>query len=111
MYLIHILRGIQCLLSEWGRWCMDSSNVEIIERLVRLETKIDDFKNDVASVQISSRSNENDIVALKMTVDTLKDKVSVIENKNTWLYRTSIGSIISCGVALLFAIIRLFIGI
>ena len=90
---------------------MDNSNVEIIERLVRLETKIDDFKSDVASCTNISRSNENDIVALKMTVDTLKDKVSTIENKNTWLYRTSIGSIISCGIALLFAVIKLFIGI
>ena len=90
---------------------MDNSNVEIIERLVRLETKIDDFKNDVDSCTNISRSKENDIVALKMTVDTLKDKVSAIENKNTWLYRTSIGSIISCGIALLFAVIKLFIGI
>ena len=89
---------------------MENSNVEIIERLVRLETKIDDFKNDVASCTNISRSNENDLVALKMTVDTLKDKVYAIENKNIWLYRTSIGSIISCGIALLFAVIKLFIG-
>lgn len=90
---------------------MDNSNVEIIERLVRLETKIDDFKSDVGNCNTLSRQNENDIVGLKLKVDQLKDKVTVIENKNTWLYRTSVGSVISCAIALLFAVVRLFVGV
>ena len=90
---------------------MDGSNVEIIERLVRLETKIDDFKSDITNCNALSRKNENEIISLNLKVDTLKDKVSTLENKNTWTFRTCIGSLISCGIALLFAIVRLFIGV
>lgn len=91
----------------------NSSNIstEIIERLVRLETKIDTFKADISKIEGLSDNNKNDIIELKNKAENLSKEVSEMKDKMQWLSRTSIGAIVACVGGLVLAWLRVLIGI
>ena len=88
-----------------------SINTEIIERLVRLETKIDTFKTDITKIEEISGSNKNDIIDLKNKAENLDKEVEEMKDKMQWLSRTSIGAIVACVGGLVLAGLRVLIGI
>ena len=93
---------------------MDSNtsiNTEIIERLVRLETKIDTFKTDITKIEEISGSNKNDIIDLKNKAENLDKEVEEIKEKMQWISRTSIGAIVACIGGLILAGLRVLMGI
>ena len=73
---------------------------DVIERLARIETKLDDYDNyRQKSEEAYSRSKENE------------RRIAEIEDNNKWLKRAIIGAIISSTVALLFIIVQIGVGI
>jgi len=71
--------------------------MDIRERLVRVETKLDsqnDLKlkvetNEIMSVETEARSKSN------------THRINKLEADNTWLWRTIVGTIIAAGIAAL----------
>ena len=73
---------------------------EVLERLTRIETKIDDYESiKRVSQEADVRSKQNE------------RRIQEIEDKNKWLKNTVMGAIIASLVALLFAFLRLGMGV
>lgn len=73
---------------------------EILERLIRIETKLDDYdsiKTKVEETRAKAYSNER--------------RIGELEDKNKWLERTTIGSIITGVIAIIFILIKLGLGV
>jgi predicted nucleic acid-binding Zn-ribbon protein len=69
---------------------------EVLTRLARIETKLDDYdnlKNKVEELRAKTYANER--------------RITDIEDKNRWLERTIIGAIITGGISIIYLIIRL----
>ena len=73
---------------------------EILERLVRIETKIDDFDS------VRTKANE----AYTNGKENEK-RIDEIEDKIKWLSRTIVGAILTCLVSLIFIFIKLGLGL
>lgn len=68
---------------------------EVLDRLARIETKLDDYDGIRAKVEDShtlSKANEKDILELK-------DKIK-------WISRTCIGAILTGAISLIYALIK-----
>lgn len=73
--------------------------VEVLTRLAVIESKIDDYKTiKEKSEQAFVTSSENKI------------EIEKIEDRNKWLWRTTIGSVITGFVGIVILLIRLGIG-
>jgi hypothetical protein len=73
-----------------------SFETEVLTRLAKIETKLDDYSNTRNKVDTAyTQSNEN-----KKDIQELQDKIK-------WISRTSIGAIITGLIGLLFAFIKL----
>lgn len=73
-----------------------SFETEVLTRLAKIETKLDDYSNTRDKVDTAyTQSNEN-----KKDIQELQDKIK-------WISRTSIGAIITGLIGLLFAFIKL----
>lgn len=73
-----------------------SFETEVLTRLAKIETKLDDYSNIRDKVDTAfTQSNEN-----KKDIQELQDKIK-------WISRTSIGAIITGLIGLLFAFIKL----
>ncbi len=73
---------------------------EVIERLARIETKLDDYediKNKADDAYNKSNQNER--------------RIQELEDNNKWLKRTTIGAVITSLVALIFLFIKLGLGV
>lgn len=73
---------------------------EVIERLVKIETKLDDYnsvKTKTEEAHSKAISNER--------------RIQKIEEKLTWIGRATIGAIISGIVALIFLFIQIGLGL
>ena len=73
---------------------------EVLTRLARIETKLDDYdnlKNKVEETKAKTMSNER--------------RINDIEDKLKWLERTIFGTIITGSIGIIFIIIKLGIGI
>lgn len=69
---------------------------EILERLIRIETKLDDYdsiKTKVEETRSKAYSNER--------------RINDMEDKTKWLERTTIGAIITGIIGIVFIIIKL----
>lgn len=69
---------------------------EILERLIRIETKIDDYestKTKVEEARSKAYSNER--------------RINDIEDKLKWISRTTVGAIITGAIAIVYAILKL----
>lgn len=75
------------------------------ERLIRIEENVKDVKNvkgDVEELKIKNASLESKANSAHKRLDSM-------ENNQTWLWRTVIGSIIIGGIGLLFFVVQVFI--
>ena len=73
---------------------------EVIERLARIETKLDDYediKNKADDAYNKSNQNER--------------RIQELEDNSKWLKRTTIGAVITSLVALIFLFIKLGLGV
>lgn len=73
---------------------------EILERLIRIETKLDDydnFKTKVEETRAKAFSNER--------------RINDIEDKQKWIERTTIGAIITGIIAIVFIVLKLGLGL
>jgi len=73
---------------------------EVLTRLTRLETKVDDYnglKTKVEESRAKSFSNER--------------RIADIEDKQKWLERTTIGAIIIGGINIILIFVKLGLGI
>ena len=73
---------------------------EVLTRLARIETKLDDYdnlKNKVEETRAKSFSNER--------------RITEVEDKSKWLERTIIGAIITGTISIVFIFIKLSLGI
>lgn len=73
---------------------------EVLERLTKIETKLDDYANlreKTEEAYTTSKSNEKDI--------------SEINDKIKWLSRTVAGALIGGSIGLIFVILKLGLGI
>lgn len=69
---------------------------EILERLIRIETKIDDYestKTKVEEARAKAYSNER--------------RINDIEDKLKWITRTTTGALITGGLAIIYAILKI----
>ena len=72
---------------------------EVLTRLARIETKLDDYdnlKNKVEETRAKAYSNERRIIEM--------------EDEQKWLKHTIVGAIITNAVAIIFIIIKLGLG-
>lgn len=76
------------------------NNIEVIERLTRIEQKLDDYKEvkDI-SRDADSRSKQNE------------KRIADLEDKNKWLGRTMIGAIIIEIIGLIFLMVKSGLGV
>lgn len=73
---------------------------EVLTRLARIETKLDDYdnlKNKVEETRAKAFSNER--------------RITDVEDKSKWLERTIIGAIITGTISIVFIFIKLSLGI
>lgn len=73
---------------------------EVLTRLARIETKLDDYdnlKNKVEETRAKAYSNER--------------RITDVEDKSKWLERTIIGAIITGTISIVFIFIKLSLGI
>lgn len=76
------------------------NNLEVIERLTRIEQKLDDYKEvKDLSRDADSRSKQNE------------KRILELEDRNKWLGRTMIGAIVCEIVGLGFLIFKLGLGV
>ena len=68
---------------------------EVIERLVKIETKLDEYK------ETKDRANDAYTKAMEN-----EEKIKEIQDKIKWLTRTIAAAIISGGIALIFSFIK-----
>ena len=73
---------------------------EVLERLARIETKLDDYDNiktKVEEARAKAYSNEA--------------RIDKIEDNTKWLSRTVVGALITGGIAIIFIVVKLGLGI
>lgn len=73
---------------------------EVLTRLARIETKLDDYdnlKNKVEETRAKAFSNER--------------RITEVEDKSKWLERTIIGAIITGTISIVFIFIKLSLGV
>lgn len=73
---------------------------EILERLIRIETKLDDYdstKTKVEEARSKAFSNER--------------RLNEIEDKQKWLERTVVGTVITGIIAIVFIVVKIGLGL
>lgn len=73
---------------------------EVLTRLAVIESKIDDYK------AVKQRTEEAHDLAHHN-----KERIEKIEDNNKWLFRTSVGAIITSSISLVYLIIKLGINL
>lgn len=79
--------------------------MQIIDRLARIETKIDNFK----STQDLCNENKNEIIKLQDENKSQQKQIDDINDNSRWLKRTTISAIVTEIVAIVFIFVKLFI--
>lgn len=73
---------------------------EVLTRLAVIEAKIDDYK------AVKQKTDDSYDLATHN-----KERIDKIEDNNRWLFRTSVGALITSGIGLVFIFIKLGIGV
>lgn len=77
-----------------------SFETEVIERLTKIETKLDDYQNVKSKAdEAYSKSKENE------------RRIGELEDNSKWLKRAILGALISSSVALLFILVQIGLNI
>jgi len=85
----------------------DPRELELIERLARIETKIDNFQE----TQKVTNENSHFIIELREHYVHQQKEIDEIKDNNKWLSRAVMGAIITSVVGIVFIVIRTGIGI
>lgn len=80
---------------------------EIIERLAKIEVKIDDIKG--LKENIDKHSVE--ITEIKSSLENQQKEIDEINESNKWLKRAVIGAVITASVGIIFCFVKIFLGI
>lgn len=80
---------------------------EILDRLTRIEVKIDAFE----TVKDISYCNQKEVILLKADNDTLEKRVSDLEEKNKWMFRSIVGAVIVAVVSIIAIFFKIGMGV
>ena len=73
---------------------------EVIERLVKIETKLDDYNNvKTKTEEANAKANSNE------------KRIDVLEDKIKWISRTTAGAIIAGVIAIVFVLLQMGMGL
>lgn len=90
---------------------MENTGHDVIERLVRIETKIDTFQKDIESVEHVSKINENNIIAMQQRLNNLEGELKEIQDRAVWNSRAVLGCVITTVGGVILAIIKYGLGV
>lgn len=90
---------------------MENTGHDVIERLVRIETKIDTFQKDIESVEHVSKINENNIIAMQQRLNNLEGEIKEIQDRAIWNSRAVLGCVITTVGGVVLAIIKFGLGV
>lgn len=87
---------------------------EVIERLIKIEAKLDSYSD----AKRKTYENEKEIIKLKGDIEMLqKDnrvqnmEIAELKEKNKWLFRTTVGAMITGLIGILVAFVNAGIGL
>ena len=73
---------------------MDANKeTEIIERLARIETKLETFTSDINLCTTISNDNKSKITLIENKLENQAVEIRRLQDRNLWLARTSIGAL------------------
>ena len=90
---------------------MENNSHDVIERLVRIETKIDTFQKDIESVEHVSKTNENNIITMQQKINNLEGDIKEIQDRAIWNSRAVLGCVITTVGGVILAIIKFSLGV
>ena len=85
----------------------DNGIMSVIERLVRIETKVDDLKGTEKAVA----EHSDRIVKLEAASKSHQHQIDELRDKNKWTWRTVVGAVITAAVGIVIALLRTGVGI
>lgn len=74
--------------------------IEVLSRLTRIETKLDDYD-----------TNKKESEKARAKVESNERRINELEDKIKWLSRTTVGALITGGVAILFCFLKIGLNI
>lgn len=80
---------------------------EVLDRLINIETKL----NSYSDAKSKTYDNEKKIIKIENDVEEIQHHVTTLEETNKWLSRAIWGALITAGVGLLFAFVKMGAGI
>ena len=80
---------------------------EIIERLAKIEVKIDDIK----SLKENIDKHSVEITEIKSSIENQQKEIDEINESNNWLKRAVIGAVITAIVGVVFCFIKIGVGL
>lgn len=83
------------------------TNNEIIERLAKIEVKIDDIK----AIKNNVDKHAIEITEIKTITQNQQKEIDNLSEGNTWLKRAVAGAIITAVVGVIFVFIKLGLGV
>ena len=83
------------------------TNNEIIERLAKIEVKIDDIK----AIKNNVDKHAIEITEIKTITQNQQKEIDKLSEGNTWLKRAVAGAIITAVVGVIFVFIKLGLGV
>lgn len=90
---------------------MDANKeTEIIERLARIETKLETFTSDINLCTSISNDNKSKITLIENKLENQAVEIRRLQDRNLWLARTSIGAVISSIGAIAVMFIKIAVG-
>ena len=90
---------------------MDANKeTEIIERLARIETKLETFTSDINLCTTISNDNKSKITLIENKLENQAVEIRRLQDRNLWLARTSIGAVISSIGAIAVMFIKITVG-
>ena len=90
---------------------MDANKeTEIIERLARIETKIETFTSDINLCTSITNDNKSKITLIENKLENQAVEIRRLQDRNLWLARTSIGAVISSIGAIAVMFIKIAVG-
>lgn len=82
---------------------------EVLDRLMRLETKIDlqDYKGLSEKVD----KQHDTIIHDEQIIENHEKRISKIESSNSWMWKTIIGAFITGAIGIVFVLIKIGLGV
>lgn len=85
----------------------DKTYTEIIERLAKIEVKIDDFKG----LREGLDRHSVELTEIKGSLENQQKEIEEMRESNKWLRRAFIGALITATVGIVFCFIKIGLGV